>query len=73
MQYITLWVGFFFKKKRKLCRKLPLGDVHERSPAKQWCKLNKMHNTVSLPFVYVVDASHKKANMVTKNEAGGNV
>jgi len=32
-----------------------------------------MHNTVSLPFVYVVDASHKKANMVTKNEAGGNV
>jgi hypothetical protein len=63
--------GFFFKK-RKLCSKLPLGDVHERSPAKQGCKLNKMHNTVSLPFVYV-DVSHKKANTVTNHEAGGNV
>jgi hypothetical protein len=31
-----------------------------------------MHNTVSLPFVYV-DVSHKKANIITKNEAWGNI
>jgi hypothetical protein len=34
--------------------------------------INQMHNTVSLPFVYV-DVSHKKANIITKNEAWGNI